>query len=167
MKFSLRPLSQSDAPSLAKYANNWEIAKNLTDKFPHPYNEENALDFINFATTTKVSHIFAIDVEGEFTGGIGLHLQDDIHKKNAELGYWLGEPFWNNGILSQAIPQIVKYGFENLEITRIFARPFGSNIASQRVLEKSGFVLEAKFDKTIWKKDRFEDEFVYGIRKTT
>jgi len=71
-------------------------------------------------------------------GGIGLHLQNDIQCKNAEPGYWLAEPYWGKGIITKAVTQMVDYGFKTWEVSRIFARPFGTNIASQRVLEKPG-----------------------------
>jgi len=166
MKYILRKWNNNDVSSLVKYANNWEVAKNLTDKFPYPYAENDALYFIKYASKEKSNIIFAIEINGEACGGIGLHPQTDIHKKNAELGYWLGEPFWGNGIITAAIKEVIKLGFSKLDIDRIFARPFGSNIASQRVLEKTGFVLEGEFEKTIWKKDKYEDEMVYGIRRT-
>ena len=82
-----------------------------------------------------------------------------------ELGYWLAEPFWGNGIITEAIQQIVKYGFETFDITRIFARPYGYNIASQKALEKAGFTLEARFVDTFFKNGKFEDEWVYAVRK--
>ena len=82
-----------------------------------------------------------------------------------ELGYWLAEPFWGNGIMSKAIEEIVDYGFDKFQITRIFARHYGSNKASQRVLEKAGFVLEATFEKTFYKNGEFLDELVYAIRE--
>src|SRR5690606_938234 len=88
--------------------------------------------------------ILAITIEDEFVGGIGLHPQNDIYRLNAELGYWLAEPFWGQGIISKAIQEMIQYGFAKLPIQRIFARPFGSNLASQRVLEKNGFILEAR-----------------------
>ncbi|RLD77015.1 MAG: N-acetyltransferase [Bacteroidetes bacterium] len=165
MKHTLREWKVEDVKSLVKHANNWAIAKNLTDKFPYPYTENDGLNFIKYASEEKSNVIFAIDINGKACGGIGLHPQTDIHKKNAELGYWLGEPFWGNGIITSAIKEVIKFGFNNLEIDRIFARPFGSNIASQRVLEKSGFKLEGKFEKTVWKTDKYEDELIYAIRK--
>lgn len=167
MNYQLRPWQKSDVNSLVKYANNWKIAQNLTNKFPHPYTKEAGLRFIEFATNSDPIHIFAIDMEGEACGGIGLHPQDDIFIKNAELGYWLGEPFWGRGIITQAVKDIVALGFQILDIDRIFARPFGSNIASQKVLEKAGFVLEGRFDKTIWKNGQYEDELVYAVRRIT
>lgn len=165
MYFSLRPWTPNDLESLVKYANNKKIAMFMTDKFPHPYTIEKGKEFIEFAIKETPPYILAIDIKGEAIGGIGIHPQSDIHCKNAELGYWLGEPFWGNGIISNAIIQIVDYSFMNLDITRIFARPFGTNIASQRVLEKTGFKLEARFEKSLFKNGEFIDELVFAIRR--
>jgi [ribosomal protein S5]-alanine N-acetyltransferase len=93
MDFKLRPWKMSDLDSLVQSANNWKIAKFMTDGFPFPYTVENGKSFIEFATRDHPIHIFAIDIHEKAVGGIGIHPQSDVHKKNAELGYWLAEPF--------------------------------------------------------------------------
>jgi len=165
MSFSLRPWTINDLESLVKFANNKKIANFMTNKFPHPYTKENGLQFIEFALKQTPNSIFAIDVNGQAVGGIGIHPQDDIHCKNAELGYWLAEPFWGQGITTKAIIKMVDYGFITFNINRIFARPFGTNSASQRVLEKTGFKLEARFEKTLFKNGEYIDELVYAVRR--
>lgn len=165
MIFQLRPFRIADANALAKQANNPKIAANLTDKFPHPYTLEHAQFFIENTMKHSPTNVLAITIEDEVVGGIGIHPQDDIQRKNAELGYWLAEEYWRKGIISAAIPQMVKYAFENFDIDRIFARPFGTNLASQKVLEKSGFKLEARFEKTLIKNGILLDELVYAIRR--
>ena len=165
MHFLLRPWSLTDLYSLVRYANNPDIAKFMTDGFPHPYTEEAGKAFIAFATKDDPIHIFAIEANGEAVGGIGLHPQADVHRKNAELGYWLAEPFWGKGIITNAIKEIVAFGFKTYDINRIFARPFATNIGSQKVLGKAGFVLEGRFDKTFFKNGEFLDEFVYAVRR--
>jgi len=165
MDFKLRPWDMNDLQSLVKHANNPKIAGNLTNKFPYPYTEENGRDFIAFATSNMPYHVMAIEVEGNAVGGIGIHPQTDVSCKNAELGYWLAEPFWGKGIITGAIKQMIAYGFDNFDITRIYARPFGTNVASQRVLEKTGFVLEGRFEKTLFKNGEFLDELIYAVRR--
>jgi [ribosomal protein S5]-alanine N-acetyltransferase len=165
MNFTLRPWSLNDLDSLVKYANNFEIAKFMTDQFPHPYKRENGEAFISFATKDDPIHIFAIEIAGEAAGGIGLHPQSDIMRKNAELGYWLAQPFWGQGIITKAIGQMVDFGFKTYDITRIYARPFGTNIGSRRALEKAGFILEGRFEKTIFKNGEFLDELVFAVRR--
>lgn len=155
----------NDLGSLVEYANNEHISQYLTDQFPHPYLPENGAKFIEFAMKCMPERIFAIEIEGRASGGIGLHPMEDIHRKNAELGYWLAEPHWGKGIMTRAIGQVVRYGFEHFDIDRIFARPFGTNLGSQRVLEKAGFVLEGRFEKTLFKKGEYLDELVYAVRR--
>ncbi len=161
----LRPFNLNDLDSLIEYANNYKIAANLTNQFPHPYTRESGEAFIKMATEQSPPTILAIEINGRASGGIGLHIQTDIHIKNAELGYWLAEPYWGKGIMTKAVKHMVNYGFKNLNITRIFARPFGTNIASQKVLKNAGFVLEGKFKGTIYKNGEYLDELIYAIRK--
>ncbi len=161
----LRSLQIDDAEIFALHANNSAIADNMTNQFPFPYTKAHALEFIRRVNGLKPAQVFAIDLDGEAIGAIGLHPQTDIFLKNAELGYWLAEKYWGKGFVSIAIKKIVEYGFSSFEIDRIFARPFGSNKASQRVLEKTGFVLEARLEKIIYKNNRYEDELIYAIRR--
>lgn len=162
---TLRAWNISDLDNLVKYGNNPNIAQNLTDAFPHPYTKEKGEFFINMAMGHSPQRIFCIDVAGEAVGAIGIHPQEDIHRKNAELGYWLAEPFWGKGIMPEAVAQMLVYGFKTFDITRIFARPYGHNVASQRVLEKAGFILEVKLEKTLYKNGEFMDELIYAVRK--
>ena len=165
MTFTLRTWALNDLDALVKFANNFEIAKNMTDQFPHPYTAENGKNFIGMATKDSPLHIFAIDINGQASGGIGIHPQSDIQRKNAELGYWLAQSFWGQGIITQAIIQMVDYGFKMFDINRIFARPFGTNIASQRALEKAGFTLEGQFEKSLIKNGDYVDELIYAVRR--
>ena len=165
--FKLRPFNIYDLDILVSNANNIKIAKYMTDKFPHPYSKEDGMNFIKFATKDDPIHIFAIDIDGEASGGIGIHPQDDVFRKNAELGYWLAEKHWGKQIISRAIPQMVEFGFKTYDIDRIFARPYGNNLASQRVLEKNGFKLEGRFEGNVLKNGERLDELIYGIRKGT
>jgi RimJ/RimL family protein N-acetyltransferase len=119
------------------------------------------------ASACNPARIFAIVVNGEAAGGIGLHPQPDIYRKNMELGYWLAEPYWGKGIATRAVVQMTAYGFDTFDIERIFARPYGHNTASQKVLEKAGFKLEAKLEKTIIKNGEMLDELIYAVRKNT
>jgi [ribosomal protein S5]-alanine N-acetyltransferase len=165
MNFTLRPWTINDLDSLVKHANNKEIAKYMMDQFPHPYTLEKGKAFIEFATKDSPVHMFAIDVDGQAIGGIGIHPQSDIQSKNAELGYWLAEQYWGKGIVTKAVQQMITFGFENYNIDRIFARPFGTNKASQKVLEKAGFILEAKFENTFFKNGEYLDELIYAVRR--
>lgn len=165
MEFELRPFQHSDLNALVKQANNYNIAKNLSNKFPFPYSTDDGIAFINLALSHSPNEIFAIVVDGEVAGSIGVHPQADFYCKNAEMGYWIAEEYWGNGIVPKAISLMVTYAFKTFDITRIFARTFDTNFKSQRVLEKSGFKLEATLQQTFYKYGTIYDEMIYGLRK--
>lgn len=162
---SLRAWKISDLNNLIQYANNPQIAENLTNAFPHPYTKEAGLKFIEMAQSQSPTHIFAICINNEAIGGIGVHPQQDIHEKCIEMGYWLAEPFWGKGIMSNAVKQMIDYTFKNFDVIRLYARPFSSNIGSQKVLEKSGFTHEATLKKSIYKNGIYLDELIYSVVK--
>lgn len=162
---SLRPWAKEDLSELVRMANNLNIARFMADVFPYPYKEENGKAFIEFANSKTPACIFAIVVDDKPVGSIGLHVQTDILRKNYEIGYWLGEEHWGKGIAVEAVKQITEYGFSNLDCIRIFARIFGNNTASQKAIQKAGFTLEGKFEKTIFKNGEFLDELIYALRK--
>ncbi|MBN1637722.1 MAG: GNAT family N-acetyltransferase [Ignavibacteriales bacterium] len=159
---SIRNYQDSDAHSLAKYANNKKIADNLRDAFPYPYNLGHAIQWLNIVKEDKIPTHFAIADENGLIGGIGIILQDDVHRLNAEIGYWLGEPFWGKGIMSEAIKIFSDCVFEEFKLIRLFARVFESNKSSIRVLEKAGYKLEAKFEKSIIKNNIIQNEYIYS-----
>ena len=122
-EFQLRKWELSDAESLTKHANNKDIAHNLSDFFPHPYHLQDAVGYIE-STLKGSSIVRAIVVNGEACGGIGLHPKTDIFRRNAEIGYWIGEKHWGKGIISEAIVQMIPLGFGELDIDRIYADTF-------------------------------------------
>ena len=156
----------ADLPALVRHANDPSVAANLTDAFPHPYTEENGRAFLEEAMKS-VPLRRCIDIGGEACGAIGLHPKPDLWRRNMELGYWLAKEHRGRGIMTEAIKQIVPIGFETFpEVDRIYATPFGSNIASQKALEKAGFKLEAKLEGTLIKLGRKEDEWIYAVRRS-
>lgn len=161
----LRSWKKNDLENLVLYANNHKISRFLMDVFPHPYTKKDGEDFIARVTKSEPRQVLAIDLQSVAIGAIGIHPQDDVYSKNAELGYWLAEPFWGKGIMTNAIVQMVNYGFSAFEISRIYARPFEGNPASMRALEKAGFTLEARLAKTFYKEGKYLDEYIYAIRK--
>lgn len=163
--FLLRPFREDDLAALVKHANDPSVAANLTDAFPHPYTEEVGRAFL--AEAMKSSPLRrCIDIAGEACGAIGLHPKPDLWRRNMELGYWLGKEHRGKGIMTEAIKQMVPLGFETFpDVDRIYATPFGSNVASQKALEKAGFKLEAKLEGTLIKMGRKEDEWIYAVRR--
>lgn len=161
----LRPLRYKDANRLAQLANNKKISMNLRDGFPHPYTLADAKKFIEICKSHSPAQVFAIEYNGEYTGNIGLHPGEDVYRRSAEIGYFLGESYWGKGIMTKAVKQMVEYGFSNLNIVRIYTGVFEYNKASQRVLEKCGFKKEAVFEKAIFKNNQLWNEVRYVILK--
>lgn len=162
-KVSLRKLKTSDRKELATLANNKNVWNNLTDLMPNPYTVDDAASFIDMATRSEANVIFGIEYDSRLCGVIGLHRQCDVYRLSAELGYWLGEPYWNKGIASVAIRLIVVYGLETLGLERIYAAVYDFNKASQRVLEKSGFLFEGRSRKAVIKNGIILDDLRYSI----
>ena len=161
----LRPWKKSDVTFFVNNATNPKIAANMTDRFPQPYTEKDAKTFIKNAMQISPATRFAILLDDIVVGSIGLYPQEDINRLNAELGYWLAEQYWSKGIMSEAIQYILTYAFEVLPIDRIFARPFPTNIASQKILEKNGFMLDATIKGGLVKNGKKMDELIYAVRK--
>ena len=105
----------------------------------------------------------AIVAEGHVVGSIGLFVGSDVFEKSAELGYWLAEEYWGEGIMTEAVKQICREAFERFEIVRIYAEPFAHNTGSRRVLEKAGFSQEGIMRKGVYKKGKIDDYCMYAL----
>lgn len=158
----IRLWALEDAVAIQRHANNRKIWMNLRDLFPHPYTLENAHAFLGFVLKEKPTTTFAIATESEAIGCIGLRLGDDVHRKTAEMGYWLGEPFWGRGIMSEAVREFTGWAFKAFDLQRIFAQPFADNTGSLRVLEKAGFVCEGRMRANVFKDGKVLDSFIYA-----
>lgn len=144
MECVIREWRMEDASKLAEMLNNKNILNNLRDGLPYPYTTKDAEDYISAmrsADKTK-TFAFAITVNDEAIGSIGVFRCDNIHSRTAEMGYYIGEPYWGKGFGTSAVQQACNYIFANTDIMRIFAEPFAYNTASCRILEKSGFICE-------------------------
>lgn len=163
-KYKLRNWDFEDVPALVKYADNIKIWMNVHDFFPHPYTETDARQWIEKNLVLPITN-FAIATDEEAIGGIGFNCQADIHRKSAEIGYWLGEPWWGRGIATMALRATLEYAFTNFDLVRIYTTVFEWNPASARVLEKNGFKLEARLVKSVTKKEQIIDSFLYAITR--
>jgi [ribosomal protein S5]-alanine N-acetyltransferase len=161
-KSLLREWRRGDEPSLVRHANNRNVWINLRDVFPYPYTTADARSWIRLATTNGFNLVFAIDVDGFAVGAIGLRPGDDIHRHSAEIGYWLGEEYWNRGIITEAVIAMTEYAFKTIKMTRIHAEVFLWNTASMRVLEKAGYLREGVLRKSVYKDRQWVDEVVYA-----
>lgn len=157
----LRGWRAEDAESLARHADDPGIAAMMRDEFPSPYTPQEAFRFIAAALCSPTDLVFAIEVDEDVAGGIGINPFKDIYRRGAEIGYWLAEPFRGRGIATDAVRALVPVAFKELDIVRLQAGVFSNNLASMRVLERCGFVREAVRVNAIWKLGRLFDEVLY------
>ena len=160
--FCVRSLSLADVDSITKYANNRNVWRNLRDLFPHPYHRDDALKFISTIAAQEPESAFAIANNTEAIGVIGFQLLADVLRRSAEIGYWLGEPFWGRGIATQALVVVCARAFEQHDIVRLTAPVFAWNPASARVLEKAGFAREGVLRNAVYKDGQITDMLVYA-----
>ncbi|MBI2577460.1 MAG: GNAT family N-acetyltransferase [Candidatus Wildermuthbacteria bacterium] len=163
--FLLRPFVESDEEAIAQGANNPNIYR-PTLRIPYPYTREHAREWIKraqeeWAKENPSSLDFGIEIDGKIAGGIGLANIKEGHE--AEIGYWLAEPYWGKGIMTEAATAMEKFGFETLGLVRIYAGVYTWNTASQKVLEKVGFVREGLRRKGVYKNGEFLDDYLYAI----
>ena len=161
-EWQIRSYREDDAESLARSAHNPRIARNMRDTFPYPYTLSDAHGWIAHTLQQSPQVDFAIASETEVIGGIGLKLQDDVNRRSAEIGYWLGEPFWGRGIATAALQALTEYAFAEFDLVRIYARVFEWNPASSRVLEKVGYVREGRLRSSVLKDGQIIDELLYA-----
>lgn len=156
-----------DIPNIVKYANNPNISR-TTLNVPHPYREKDAIGWINMANQgfedqSRIIFAIALLPDDEFIGGIGLRINNRFN--HAELGFWIGEPFWNNGYVSEAAKEILKFGFEEIGLHKIFATHLVENPASGKVMIKNGMVKEAELVDHIQKDGKYLTLIQYRITK--
>jgi len=158
----VRNWRREDLDCLLRYANNPKIAANLRDQFPHPYTRREGIEYLNYVRTMEVPMSFALEFAGEAIGGIGFKQGTDIARLSVEMGYWLGEPFWGRGLTTRAVSATSDWAFDAYRIVRIFATAFAHNVASMRVLEKSGFQREGILRRSAIKNGVIVDQVVYA-----
>ena len=165
-KFILRPFKKGDEKSLQKNINDKEIYR-YTLRIPHPYRLKDAKNWIKQCSKlskkkNKTSLNFAIDIESEVIGGIGL---DAIDNYKAEIGYWLSRRLWNQSIVTESVRLITNLGFKKLKLKRIYAHVVSKNNSSIRVLKKNGYKLEGTLKKHHFRDGRFMDIIILAKTK--
>ena len=162
---TIRPWATTDAESLHRHANNRQVSNQLRDRFPFPYELHHAQTFLTWISQQPSPTVWAIEVDGEAAGGIGIEPRTDVERVSAEIGYWLGESCWNRGIVSEAVQAVTREAFARFEITRLYAVPFADHAASVRVLEKAGYVLEGRLRQSAIKDGQIRDQVMYAAYK--
>jgi [ribosomal protein S5]-alanine N-acetyltransferase len=159
----LRSWRLRDLDSMVAHANNRNIWINLRDRFPHPYTARDGRAFLKHALAQQPETAFAIAVNGDAVGAIGFQISNDVERVSAEIGYWVGEPFWGRGIATEALVALTRYAIAGHGLTRIYAVPFAWNAASCRVLEKAGYVLEGRLRRSAVKDGKVTDQLQYAF----
>ena len=160
----LRELALSDAELLVEYLNVPEVTRYLSSNIPSPYGIEDAEWFITTGSKDKAI-TKAIEVDGQCVGLIGVYLQQAEYAHSAEIGYWLGRPFWRKGLATKAVKFFVDEIFNTTEVTCIFNPVTEANIASRRVMEKAGFQLEGKLQGSVQHHGKLHNEYFYSRLK--
>lgn len=161
--WTLRVFKPDDALSLARNADNPNIAATLRNHFPSPFTLAHAREWIDTVCEQRLATHFAIAWGDEVIGGIGFKQQEDIHSSSAEIGYWVAEPYWGQGIATAALSLVRGYAFRHFDFLRLYSTVFSRNQASIRVLEKAGFRFEARLRKHIVKQGQVEDMLIFAL----
>lgn len=164
-QLKLRPWCEEDKQELQRIANNSNVTKYLRERFPHPYTKNDAERWVSLNIMGLHETHFCIEYNGKPAGGIGIDIQNDIHKYTAELGYWLGEEYWNKGIITQCIKAATPFFMEKFQLKRIYATAFVGNSASVRTLEKAGYTFEGVMKKYAFKDGVDFDGTLYAFAK--
>ena len=159
----VRPWRESDAAAITPHANDRDVWLNLRDRFPHPYRTADAVEYIRSVASQRPLVSFVIVVGDDPAGGIGLRLGEDIERRSAEIGYWIGRAYWGRGITTAAVRAVTTYAFASLDLLRVFALPFTDNAASVRVLEKAGYVREGLLRSSAIKAGQVRDQYLYAV----
>ncbi|HEY1497304.1 MAG TPA: GNAT family protein [Candidatus Solibacter sp.] len=158
----IRPWRADDAGALVKYANNRKVWLNLRDAFPHPYTAASAQSFLDMVGCQSPTTFFAIATPDEAIGSIGISINRDVHRLTAEMGYWLAEPYWGKGIMTETVARFTEFAFDRFSLLRIYAEPYAHNASSCRVLEKAGYTLEGRLRSSVFKDGQILDQLLYA-----
>ena len=163
-RLQIRPWRVGDEEALAQIANNRKIWRNLTDQFPHPYTLEDAKEWIASASEpSDHAHHEAVLVGDELVGGVGFRRLPDLSTRTAEIGYWIGEPFWGRGYATEALRISTETAWREFDFVRLQAHVLGWNAASFRVLEKAGYTHEATLRRNGYKDGEVCDLIIYAL----
>ena len=160
----LRAPRMTDAAHLAQHMNDRAIWRNLRDRVPFPYTLEDAREYLGRVIHEDPLDAFVLEIDDHAAGGMALHPQEDVHHRMLEIGFWLGRTFHGRGIMSEAVPVLVRHALlREPEVNRIHAQVFDWNVPSCRLLEKCGFRREGTLRAAITKDGETTDLHLYGL----
>ncbi len=162
----VRRWRESDRERLVELVNNKNVVQYLANRVPYPYTLKDADEWIALTKTETRPCNFAVEWQGDLAGCIGLDPLGDVYSGTAEIGYWLGEPYWGNGIMTRAVRLVTKYAFDELLFVRLQAGVFSINPASMRVLEKNGYIREGVLRKHVRKFGVIHDYVLYAALRS-
>ncbi len=167
MEYKIRKWKMSDTKELAEALANPNVLDNMRDGLLYPYteNEESYFLWNMMSADDDKTFAYAIEIDGKAVGNIGVFRQENMHRRTAELGYYLAEEYWGRGIMTESVKWICNYVFEKSDIIRIYAEPFAENGASCRVLEKAGFEYEGTLRSNAVKNGVAVDMKMYALIK--
>jgi [ribosomal protein S5]-alanine N-acetyltransferase len=159
----IRDWARSDKAALIRCADNRRIWRNLTHRFPHPYTDADAEWWFGFLERMAEPTHWAIEVDDQAVGGIGVLVGEGVFAKSGHFGYWLGEEYWGRGIMTQAVKAVAPYVMSRFGLVRLEAPVFAWNPASMRVLEKCGFAKEGVSRASVFKDGELVDQVLYAL----
>ncbi len=168
MHCQIRKWRLEDAADLASALSDPKVQANLRDGLPYPYTKQDAEDYISamLSADENETFAFAITVDDKVVGSIGVFRQQNIHRQTGELGYYIAQPYWGQGIATEAVKQTCDYVFTNSDMLRIYAEPFACNIASCRVLVKAGFQYEGTLRSNAVKNGKVLDMKMHSLLRS-
>ena len=156
----IRSVEEKDVESLALLLNSESVSRYLTSKIPYPYTLDDAKWFVSTGSKDGINK--AIEFQGEFVGMVGVSPGEFENDRSAEIGYWVGEPYWGKGIATNALGKMTEFIFKSTEIVRLFAPVFSPNDASKRVLDKCGYYQESIQKMALHKNGAQFDAYIYA-----
>jgi RimJ/RimL family protein N-acetyltransferase len=160
MDIAIRRIAPTDAEDIARLANDYDIAR-MTASLPHPYTRENAREWLTALECRPHEHVFAVCGGETFLGVVGLTCKPELGR--AELGYWLGKPYWGRGVATAAAGLAIDYAFDKLNLRKVFGFCFGVNAASRRVMEKNGMQPEGCLRQHFERFGQVHDLLCFGL----
>ena len=159
---AIRPFRKGDEPELWRHADDPDVARNLRDRFPSPYTLTDAEGWVRETLEQRPLTNFAITVDDRVVGAVGFMVGQDIHRRSAEIGYWLGRAYWGRGLATEALIAVSEHAFARHDLARLYAGVLPWNPASERVLVKAGYTLEARMRSAATKGGHTVDELLYA-----